>query len=106
MSDQHLEEMREMRRGQVELFTKMSELCGQVRELVVELRHTQKDYELSDSRVSKLEADVRTLQVDSALNKPIMDIVRNINRNMWMTIIGAMIAVSASAVDWSKFMGN
>ncbi len=105
MSDAH-EEMREMRRGQTELTSKISELCGQVRELVVELRHTQKDYELTDSRVAKIEQEVRTLQMESALNKPILDIAKSINSKMWLAIGGALVSIAATGIDWSKLMGN
>lgn len=105
MSDPQ-EEMREMRRGQTELTSKISELCGQVRELVVELRHTQKDYELTDARVAKIEQEVRTLQMESALNKPILDIAKSINSKMWLAIIGALVSIGAAGVDWPKFIGS
>lgn len=105
MSD-HQEEMREMRLNQADLMSKISELCSQVRELVVELRHTQKDYELTDSRVAKLEQDVRALQLDSALNKPILDIAKSINSKMWLAILGAIVSIAATGIDWSKFMGS
>jgi predicted nuclease with TOPRIM domain len=106
MSDYSLEEMREMRTNQAALMSKLSELCGQVRELVVELRHTQQNYKIVDDRVLKIEQEVRQLQLDGALNKPILDIAKAMNNKMWMTIIGAIIAIGAGGVDWSKFIGS
>ena len=89
-----------------ELMSEMRQLCGSVRELTVELKHTQKHYENLDGRMSKSETDIRALQLDAALNKPILDIARAINTKMWLTILGSAVAVSASALDWSKFVGN
>lgn len=106
MSDMTMEEMREMRRNQQDLISKMSDLCGQVRELVIELRHTQQNYKAVDERVSKLDLDVQALKLDSALNKPILDIAKAMNNKMWMTIVGAIIAIGAGGVDWSKFIGS
>lgn len=94
-----------MRRNQADLMSKLSELCGQVKELVVELRHTQQNYKIVDDRVHKLEDEVQALKLDNALNKPILDIARSMNNKMWMTIVGAVIAIGASGVDWTKFMG-
>lgn len=113
---ENLEEMREMRRNQGDLMGKLSELCGQVRELVIELRHTQKDYQALNERTQKdyqalnertlkTEQDIRALQLDSALNKPILDIAKSINSKMWIAIIGAIVSVGAGNIDWSKFTG-
>lgn len=103
MSD-HQEEMREMRLNQADLMSKISELCSQVRELVVELRHTQKDYELTVSRVAALEHDMRALQMESALNKPILDIAKSINSKMWLAIVGAIVSIAATGIDWHKVL--
>jgi len=84
----------------------MSQLCAQVRELVIELRHTQRSIDGFKADMDVVETEVRALQLESALNKPILDIARSINSKMWMTIIGAMVAVAAQAVDWSKFSGG
>lgn len=103
MSDPQ-EEMREVRRSLTEMGTKFSELCGTVRELVVELRHTQKDYELTVTRIAALEHDMRALQMESALNKPILDIAKSINSKMWLAIAGALISIAATGIDWHKVL--
>lgn len=91
---------------QSEVISKLSELSAQIRELVIELRHTQQQHQTHEGRIQKVEEAVRALQLDSAMNKPILDIARAINTKMWLTIVGSAVAVSAAAVDWSKFMGN
>lgn len=100
-----LEEMRSLRGAHADLLSEMSQLCAQVRELVIELRHTQRDTESFKKKMEGMEEDIRALQLESALNKPILDIARAINTKMWMAILFSAIAVSAQAIDWSKFGG-
>jgi hypothetical protein len=95
-----------MRGAHVDLMGEMGQLCVQVRELVIELRHTQRTMEINNSRMDKVEEDIRSLQLESALNKPILDIARSINTKMWLTICSGAIAVSASTVNWSAFAGH
>ena len=105
MSDMNVEEMREMRRNHGELTLRLSELCGKVGELVAELRHTQQNNKIIEERVTRQEDALRTLQLESALNKPILDIAKSINSKMWIAIIGAVISVGAGNIDWTKFIG-
>lgn len=86
--------------------TKMSEVCIQMRELVTELRHTQRNYDSLNERMLKTENDIRSLQIDAALNKPILDIAKSINNRMWATILTAAAGVGAMQVDWHKLFGG
>lgn len=90
---------------QTEVITKLSELSAQIRELVIELRHTQRQHETHEGRLTKVEEAVRALQLESAMNKPILDIARAMNTKMWVTIATALLAVGGMNVDWSKFVG-
>lgn len=104
MSDSHvLEEMRSMRGTHGELLGEMRELCGSVRELTLELKHTQRNFDSLDVRVGKTEGDIKALQLESALNRPILDIARAINTKMLITIVTAVVAVAGMNVDWAKF---
>jgi hypothetical protein len=102
MSDlQHvLEELRSQKAATTQLVAKMSDVCVEVRVLVTELRHTQKSYESIDSRVATVEDHIRTIQLENATNKPILDIANSMYRSQWMTILGAVAAVVGS--NWSK----
>lgn len=90
---------------QTEVITKLSELSAQIRELVIELRHTQRNHEGHEGRLQKLEEGQKALQLEAAMNKPILDVARAMNTKMWVTIATALIAVGGMNVDWSKFMG-
>ena len=92
--------------SQAELIREISDLSAQIRELVTELRHTQKNHEKLEDRTKKCEDDVRALQLESALNKPILDIARDINRKMWFTILGSAAAVGSLGIDWTKVFGG
>lgn len=104
MSDTHiLEELRSLRGAHVGLMTKMSDVCGEVRELVAELRHTQKGFDDVIKRVSEVERQAHSIQIENATNKPILDIARSMHRNMWLTILAAFSAVAGTNVD--KLLG-
>lgn len=101
-----LEEMRSLRGAHADLMSKMSEVCVQMRELVTELRHTQRNYDSLSERMLKTESEIRSLQLEAALNKPILDIVRSVNTKMLITVITTALGLAAMQVDWSKFAGN
>lgn len=105
MSDLNAEEMREMRRNHGELTLRLSELCGKVGELVAELRHTQQNNKIIEERITRHDEAIRSLQMESALNKPILDIAKSINSKMWIAIVGAVISIGAGNIDWTKFIG-
>lgn len=92
--------------AQSEVISKLSELSAQIRELVIELRHTQRSHEGHEGRIVKLEDGMRQVQLDAAMNKPVLDVVRGINNRMWVTIITAAIGVAAMNVDWTKAFGG
>lgn len=98
-----LEEMRSMRGSHADLLSEMGQLCVQVRELVIELRHTQRNIDGFKGEMDTMKADIKALQLDNALNKPILDIARAINTKMWVTILGSAAVVGFAALDWSKF---
>jgi len=102
MSDlQHvLAELQAQKAATIGLMSKMSDVCGEVRVLVTELRHTQKSYEAVDGRVAGIELHVHEIQIENAQNKPILDIVNKMYRNQWMTMLAAFAAVVGS--NWSK----
>lgn len=104
MSDsQHiLEELKLQRAAHVDLVTKMTDVCGEVRVLVSELRHTQKNYEAINDRVGDMEKQVRNIQLENAGNKLIMDIANSMLRRQWMTMFAAVAAVVGS--NWQKFL--
>lgn len=91
---------------QAEVISKLSELSAQIRELVIELRHTQQSHQTHEGRIQKVEEAIRSLQLESAMNKPILDIARAINTKMWVTILGSALTVGALSVDWSKAFGG
>lgn len=104
MSDNHvLEEIRSLRGAHAGLMSRMSDVCGELRELVAELRHTQKTFDEVNRQVSDLARQVHAMQLDNATNKPILDIAKSMNRNMWLTIFGAAGAVIGT--NFEKFLG-
>lgn len=98
-----LEEFRSLRGAHVDVMTKMSDVCGEVRELVAELRHAQRNYESLSGRFTKLDEQVRVMQLENATNKPILDIARSMYRSQWMTILAAIGAVAGTNID--KLLG-
>jgi hypothetical protein len=95
-----LEELRSLRIAHVDLMTRMSDVCGEVRTLVSELRHTQTSFDSMSNRVAEVDRQIRTIQLENATNKPILDIANSMYRSQWMTIIGAIGAVIGS--NWTK----
>lgn len=102
MSDlQHvLEELRAQKAATIGLMTKMSDVCGEVRVLVTELRHTQSSYESISIRVTETDRQLRLIQLENATNKPILDIAKSMYRSQWVTILAAIGAVIGS--NWPK----
>lgn len=104
MSDlQHvLSELQAQKQATVGLMTKMSDVCGEMRVLVTELRHTQSSYESMNTRLAAVDQQIRAIQLESATNKPILDIAKAMYRSQWMTILAAVGAVVGS--NWSKLL--
>lgn len=104
MSDlQHvLAELQAQKQATVGLMTKMSDVCGEMRVLVTELRHTQASYDSMNARLSVVDQQIRAIQLESATNKPILDIAKAMYRSQWMTILAAVGAVVGS--NWSKLL--
>lgn len=104
MSDlQHvLAELQAQKQATVGLMTKMSDVCGEMRVLVTELRHTQASYDSMNTRLSVVDQQIRAIQLESATNKPILDIAKAMYRSQWMTILAAVGAVIGS--NWSKLL--
>ncbi len=98
-----LEELRSLRGAHVGLMTKMSDVCGEVRELVGELRHTQKSFDDAITRVAEVEREIHAIQLENATNKPILDIARSMYRSQWLTILAAISAVAGTNLD--KWLG-
>ena len=106
MTDQNqlvMEEMRSIKAMHVDSMSKLGELCGDVRALVIELRHTQKGFEEISGRISEVEKQVHAMQIENATNRPILDIARSMNRNVWLAIGSAVLAVAGTNYD--KFFG-
>lgn len=106
MTDQNqlvMEEMRSIKAMHVDSMSKLGELCGDVRALVIELRHTQKGFDEISGRVSEVEKQVHAMQIENATNRPILDIARSMNRNVWLAIGSAVLAVVGTNYD--KFVG-
>lgn len=97
-----LEELRQQRIAHVDLMTKMTDVCGEVRVLVSELRHTQKNQDAINLRMGETEKQVRTIQLENAGNKLIMDIANSMLRRQWMTMFAAVVAVVGS--NWQKLL--
>lgn len=97
-----LEELRSMRVAHAELMTRMSDVCGEVKMLVTELRHTQQSYDSMSARVSEVDRQMRAIQLENAQNKPILDIAKSMYRSQWVTILFAIGAVLGS--NWKKFL--
>lgn len=95
-----LEELRSMRSAHVDLMSRMSDVCGEVKTLVSELRHTQSSFDSMSARVAEVDRQIRTIQLENATNKPILDIANSMYRSQWLTILGAIGAVVGS--NWSK----
>lgn len=102
MSDlQHvLEELRSQKSATAQLMSKMSDVCGEVRVLVTELRHTRESYESVNTRVGEVESDIHDIQIENATNRPILDIANAMYRSQWMTMAGAAVAVIGT--NWQK----
>ncbi len=97
-----LDELKAQRAAHVDLMTKMTDVCGEVRVLVSELRHTQKNYDSINVRVGEAEKQVKAIQLENASNKLILDIARSMYRSQWMTILAAIGAVVGS--NWHKLL--
>lgn len=97
-----LEELRSLRIAHVDLMTRMSDVCGEVRTLVTELRHTQQSYDSMSQRVKEVDNQMRVIQLENAGNKMILDIAKGMYRNQWVTILFAIGAVIGS--NWKKFL--
>lgn len=100
--DHVLQELQSQRVATTQLMTKMSDVCGEVRVLVTELRHTQKSYDSVNVRVDEVESQIHNIQLESATNRPILDIAKNMYRSQWVTILFAIGAVLGS--NWKKFL--
>ena len=98
-----MEEMRAIKAMHVDSMSKLGELCGDVRALVIELRHTQKGFDDLAGRIGEVEKQTHAMQIENAENRPILDIARSMNRNVWMTIGAAVLAVAGTNYD--KFFG-
>lgn len=103
-TDHVLEELRSLRGAHVDLMGKMSDVCGEVRELIIELRHTQRNFDGLNDRVMKLDDIVRGIQQENATNKPIMDIAKRMYWSQWATIVAAV--GGTAGVNWSKLFGG
>lgn len=99
-----LEELRSLRGAHVDLMAKMSEVCGEIRELTIELRHTQKNYDTLNERMLKNEADIREIQLENAVNRPLMDVAKRMYWSQWGTIIAA--ATGTVGMNWTKLFGG
>ena len=55
------DEFRTIKAMHTESISKISDLCGEVRELVIELRHTQKDHDELQSQVKEIKLEVTDL---------------------------------------------
>lgn len=99
-----MEELRTIKQMHNESVSKLGELCGEVRSLVVELRHTQKGFDDLSDRIAESERKIHAIQIENATNKPILEIARSMNRNMWLTMGGALFAVAGTNLD--KFIGG
>lgn len=97
-----LDELKAQRAAHVDLMTKMTDVCGEVRVLVSELRHTQKNYDGLNFRVGDAEKQVRAIQLESAGNKIIMDIANAMLRRQWLTMFAAVAAVIGT--NWQKIV--
>lgn len=97
-----LEELRSMRSAHVDLMSRMSDVCGEVKTLVSELRHTQSSFDSMSARVAEVDRQIRTIQLENATNKPILDIAKSMYRSQWVTILFAIGAVLGS--NWKKFL--
>jgi len=99
-----MEEMRSMRVAHADIMSKLGELCGDVKALVIELRHTQNGFEDVSRRTDEIEKQIHALHIESATNRPIMEIARSMNRNVWLAIGAAVLAVAGTNYD--KFSGG
>jgi uncharacterized protein YgbK (DUF1537 family) len=100
------DEFRTIKQMHTESISKISELCIEVRALVVGLSHAQKDHDSLQSQVEEIKQEVTELRLDSARNEPILEIAKSMYRNQILTIGGAIAAVAGTNVPWSKLFGN
>lgn len=101
-----LEEFRTIKTMHTESISKISDLCGEVRELVIELRHTQKDQDELKRMVESTQKDVTDLRLVNAGNEPILDIAKSMYRNQMITIGGAVAAVAGTNIPFAKLFGG
>lgn len=94
-----MEEMRSIKAMHADSMSKLGELCSDVRALVIELRHTQKWFEDVSGRIGEVEKQIHALQIESATNRPIMEIARSMNRNVWLAIGSAVVAIAGTNYD-------
>ncbi len=94
-----LEEIRSMRGAHIELMTQMAGVCGEVKTLVTELRHTKDSFDSVSLRVGDAEKQIHAMQIESAHNKPILDIAKSMYRSTLLTIVTAAAAVIGTNLD-------
>lgn len=99
-----LEELRSMRGAHADLMGRLTDVCTEMRELVIELRHTQKNHEGLNERVLKIETDIRAIQLENATNRPIMDIAKRMYWSQWGTILAAI--GGTAGMNWQKIFGG
>ena len=105
-NDLLLDEFRTIKTMHTESISKISDLCGEVRELVIELRHTQKDHDELQSQVKEIKMEVTDIRLLNAGNEPFLDIAKSMHRNQMMTIVGAVTAVAGTNMPWTKLFGG
>ena len=101
-----LEEFKTIKTMHTESISKISDLCGEVRELVIELRHTQKDQDELKAMVQTTQKDVTELRLVNAGNEPILQIAKSMYRNQILTMASAAAALVGTNIPFTKFLGG
>lgn len=101
-----MEELRIIKAMHTESMSRIADLCGEMKGLVVELRHAQKDNETTKKDVDELKDQVMDIRLQNATNQSFFDTAKSMQKAQWITIIAAAAAVTGTNVPFTKLFGG
>lgn len=101
-----MEELRLIKSLHTESMSRIADLCGELKGLVVELRHAQKDGESTKKDVEELKDLVTELRLQNATNQSFFDTAKSMQKAQWITIIASASAVAGTNLPIAKLFGG
>jgi flagellin-like hook-associated protein FlgL len=101
-----MEELRIIKAMHTESMSRIADLCGEMKGLVVELRHAQKDNESTKKDVEELKDHVMEIRLQNATNQSFFDTAKSMQKAQWITIMAAAAAVTGTNLPFAKMFGG